>query len=83
MAKTATVHARMEPEIKRRAEQIIKETGLSVSTAQEIFYRQIIAHQGLPFELRIPRKETLQAMQEARSGIGEKYDTVQELFEDC
>jgi DNA-damage-inducible protein J len=82
MAKTATTHARMDPEIKREAERIIKDMGLSISAAHEMFYRQIIAHQGLPFDLRIPNKETLAAIEEARQGIGTKYSTVQEMLED-
>ena len=82
MAKTATTHARMDPEIKREAEKIIKNMGLSISAAHEMFYRQIIAHQGLPFELRIPNKETLEAMDEARQGIGRGYSTVQNMIED-
>ena len=82
MPKTATTHARMDPEIKQEAEQIIKRMGLSISAAHELFYRQIIAHQGIPFELRVPNRETRQAMDEARNGMGKKYDTVQDLFDD-
>jgi len=41
MAKTAMTHARITPEIKKEAERIIKELGLSISAAHEIFYRQI------------------------------------------
>jgi DNA-damage-inducible protein J len=82
MPKTATTHARMNPEIKQEAEQIIKRMGLSISAAHELFYRQVIAHQGIPFELRIPNRDTRQAMDEARSGIGEKYDSVQDLFDE-
>ena len=82
MPKTAVTHTRMDPEIKRKAEQIIKNTGLSVSAAQELFYRQIIAHQGIPFDLRVPFEETVQAMREAREGIGQRYENVQDMFED-
>ena len=80
MPKTATTHARMDPEIKQEAEQIIKRMGLSISAAHDLFYRQIIAHQGMPFELRIPNRDTRQAMDEAKNGIGAKYDSVQDLF---
>ena len=37
MAKTAMTHARLTPEVKRQAETILKELGISISTAQEIF----------------------------------------------
>jgi DNA-damage-inducible protein J len=82
MAKTATTHARLTPEIKKEAEDILKKLGISISAAYEMFYRQIIAHDGLPFELRIPNKKTLDAMNSARNGEGKKYDDVDGLFKD-
>ena len=82
MAKTATTHARMDPKIKHEAEQIIKDMGMSISAAHEMFYRQIIAHQGLPFDVRIPSKETLAALEEARQGTGKRYNSVQDMLDD-
>ena len=82
MAKTAMTHARMTPEVKEKAEKILKELGISISAANEMFYRQIIAHHGLPFEPRIPKRETVQAMEDARAGKGKKYDSVADLFKD-
>ncbi len=82
MAKTATTHVRLTPEIKEQAENILKELGISVSAAHELFYRQIISHQGIPFELRVMKKETISAMNDARNGKGEKYNSVNEMFQD-
>ena len=82
MAKTAMTHARLTPELKQDAEAILGELGLSISTAYELFYRQIVAHQGLPFEVRIPNKATQRAMEEARLGKGKRYATVKDLFAD-
>jgi DNA-damage-inducible protein J len=82
MAKTAMTHARLTPEVKRQAEIILKELGISISAAQEIFYRQIIAHRGIPFDVRLPNQQTIQAMEEAREGKGKKYATAKELFRD-
>lgn len=82
MAKTAMTHARLTPEVKRQAETILKQLGISISAAQEMFYRQIIANQGIPFDLRIPNDKTIQAMEEARKGKGKKYSTLKELFDE-
>lgn len=83
MGKTAMTHARLTPEVKKKAEAILKELGISISTAYEMFYRQVIAHNGLPFDVQIPNAETVQAMREARSGGGKAYESVEALFEDC
>ena len=55
MAKTDSVYARVEPEVKEEAEAIFSELGVSVSGAINMFYRQVIQTQGLPF----PMKKTI------------------------
>jgi len=82
MAKTAMTHARLTPEVKEEAEAILRELGISISAAYEMYYRQIIAHRGIPFDLHLPNKETLEAMREARDGKGKRYDSVSRMFED-
>lgn len=83
MTKTAMTHARLTPEVKEKAETILRELGISISTAYEMFYRQIIAHQGLPFDVPIPAEKTIKAMQKARQGEGKQYDSVKSMFDDC
>ena len=80
--KTATARALIDPEIKRQAEAILKKLGLSVSNSFELFYRQVIAHRGLPFDLSIPNEKTMKAIQNSRKGKGKKFLTSQELFDD-
>ncbi len=82
MSKTAMTHARLTPEVKEKAEAILRDLGISISTAYEMFYRQIIAQGGLPFDARIPRKATMRAMEEARAGKGKLYNNVDEMFDD-
>ncbi|UUX33389.1 type II toxin-antitoxin system RelB/DinJ family antitoxin [Fundicoccus culcitae] len=52
MSKTVNLNVRIQPEIKNQAEEILNDLGLSASTAINIFYRQIIEQQGLPFEVK-------------------------------
>jgi DNA-damage-inducible protein J len=80
--KTTTARARIRPDIKSEAENIIRELGLSVSTAFDLFYRQIIMTRGLPFDLRLPNKATRKAIEDARKGRGEKFATTDALFKD-
>ena len=75
MGKTAMIHAHLPPEVKEKAEAILKELGISISTAYEMFYRQVIALNGLPFDVKIPNAETVQAMREARKGEGKAWDS--------
>ena len=49
----ANVNIRVEDSLKRSAESIFAELGMSMSTATNIFYRQVIRCGGMPFELRL------------------------------
>ena len=80
--KTTTARVRIRPDIKSEAESIIHDLGLSVSTAFELFYRQVIMNRGLPFDVRIPNKTTRKAVEDARKGHGEKFATTDALFKD-
>ena len=80
--KTASVHARIQPTLKVRAEAILDELGISTSEAITIFFSQIALRKGLPFEVRIPNKTTRKAMAEARDGRSRKFSTAAELMDD-
>ncbi|GBD96766.1 MAG TPA: type II toxin-antitoxin system RelB/DinJ family antitoxin [Nitrospirae bacterium] len=80
--KTATARALIDPEVKKQAEDILNELGLSVSGSFELFYRQVIAQHGLPFELRVPNKKTMKAIENSRQGKGKRFSTTEELYND-
>lgn len=52
--KTANVNSRMQLDIKQQAERILERLGIPRSVAIDMFYRQIIAHNGIPFSLTLP-----------------------------
>ena len=54
MAKTANLYARIEPDVKEQAENILSVLGIPVSNAITMFYKQIILQRGIPFELKLP-----------------------------
>ena len=52
--KTANVNSRMKLDIKQQAEGILDRLGIPRSVAIDMYYRQIIAHNGIPFSLTLP-----------------------------
>jgi DNA-damage-inducible protein J len=80
--KIATVNARIEPDLKIKAEGILNQVGLSSAEAIRLFYKQICLSKGLPFEVRIPNKKTLKAMQDADNRKTQKVKSVDDLFRD-
>ena len=59
MARTANVFARVEPEIKEQAENILERLGIPMSNAVGMFLRQIVLQKGIPFEMKLPKTEPL------------------------
>ena len=51
--KSASVNVRINENIKQHAESILEDLGLSRAVAIDLFYRQIILHKGLPFDLKL------------------------------
>ena len=52
--KSANLYARIEPDVKEKAESILSTLGIPASSAINMFYKQIILQRGLPFEVKIP-----------------------------
>lgn len=78
--KTETIRARVEPELKHEAEALLKDLGLSATDAITVFYRQVVLHRGLPFDVRIPNAETVEALRQAETGEGLiEYSGLEEL----
>ena len=70
MTKSATIRARVEPELKQQAEAFFSQLGLTATEAITLFYKQVTMHRGLPFAVRLPNVETAEALRQARDGEG-------------
>jgi len=80
MHKIATINTRIEPRLKIQAENILHEAGMTSAEAVRLFYTQICLHNGLPFEVKIPNKKTVRAMQDANNRKTHKAKSVDDLF---
>ena len=83
MNKTASISARIDPDVKEAAETVFRDLGLTTSQAITLFYRQVQLRRGLPFEVRVPGAHTAEALREAeaREGLTD-FDSVDALFAD-
>ena len=59
MAKTTSIFARVEPEIKEQAEMVLNKLGIPMSSAINIFLRQVVIQNGLPFDVKIKQNKPL------------------------
>ena len=63
-----TTSIRMDAETKKAATELLNDLGLDLSSAVNIFLKQVILQGGLPFQVKYPqyRPEVLEAMEEAQ-----------------
>lgn len=66
--KTQMMHTRIDPNLKQKAEAVFQAIGINTADAIRIFFTQVTLNQGLPFEVKIPNKETIKAMEESKKG---------------
>jgi addiction module antitoxin, RelB/DinJ family len=85
VSKTETLHIRVTPEVKKEAEILLNQMGMSTTEAINIFLNQVIINGCIPFTIRakIPNETTQQAMYEAENGINlKKFDNAQDMFKE-
>lgn len=92
MATTTPTQIRIEENTKKQAVELLEGLGLNLSDAVNMFLRQVILHNGIPFEVKYPedtlefRPEVIEAMEEAkrisRDPNVKGYTDINELFEE-
>ena len=59
MANTSAVYARIDTNLKERAENILKQLGISPSSAIQMLYSQIVLTKGMPLDFHLPVRKTV------------------------
>jgi DNA-damage-inducible protein J len=80
MERAAMIRARTEPDVKEKAEAIFEKLGLNATGAINLFYRQVILHKGIPFEIRVPNATTRKAMADVKAGKVERFKDAESMF---
>jgi len=65
--------------IKDQAKEIFNQYGLSLSQAVNIFLTQSVLNRGLPFDVKIPNDETLEAIRDVETGNNYEDVTLEDL----
>lgn len=83
MDKSATIQARINPEVKREAQKILNLLHISMSEAIAMYLTQITLHRGIPFEIKIPNEVTQKTLRESEEGKNlHRVGSVTDLFEE-
>ena len=83
MPRTATIQARIDPEIKLKAQGILKKLHISMSEAISMYLTQVTLQKGIPFDLKIPNELTSETIRKSERGEEiHKVNTMDELFKE-
>ena len=84
MPKTS-MSIRLDSEVKEQAQQVFNNLGMDMTTAINIFLRQAIQYQGLPFDVRLDENrkllEVLTDLDQNRN-MSQSFESVSDLMED-
>lgn len=84
MSKTS-MSIRLDSEVKEQAQQVFSNLGMDMTTAINIFLRQAIQYQGLPFDVRLDENrkllEVLTDLDQNRN-MSQSFESVSGLMED-
>lgn len=84
MSKTS-MSIRLDSEVKEQAQQVFSNLGMDMTTAINIFLRQAIQYQGLPFDVRLDENrrllEVLTDLDQNRN-MSQSFESVSDLMKD-
>lgn len=88
MASTS-MNIRIDEQVKKQAQELFAEFGLDMTTAVNLFLRQAIRENGIPFSLKldVPNRETIEAIREVEEmkknpKLGKTYDDVDMMMKE-
>jgi addiction module antitoxin, relB/dinJ family len=76
---------RLDSEVKEQAQQVFNSLGMDMTTAINIFLRQAIQYQGLPFDVRLDESRKLMEVLgdlDQNRNMSQSFVSVSDLMED-
>lgn len=84
MSKTS-MSIRLDSEVKEQAQQVFNSLGMDMTTAINIFLRQAIQYQGIPFDVRLDESRKLMEVLgdlDQNRNMSQSFVSVSDLMED-
>lgn len=80
---TTNINIRTDSELKAKAQSVLNELGLDMSTAINIFLKQVVYQQSIPFEIAKPKQNTVKlGGWEGKIKMSDDFNTPMDEFQD-
>lgn len=75
------IRARIDSDVKHKADAVFARRGVSASTVIRAFFSTVAETGALPIELNVPNEETAAAIRDGRAGLGvRRFDNAASMF---
>ncbi len=83
MTRTATIQARIDPEVKKKAQVILNQLNITMSEAISLYLTQVTLQKGIPFEIKIPNALTAKTLRKSEENMElHSVNSVDELMQE-
>jgi len=82
MPGNSIIRATVDENIKKEAAAVLADVGLTVSDAFQLLLMHIATEKTVAFDPLIPNQKTIAAMDDAREGRVDTFNSIEELFDD-
>jgi DNA-damage-inducible protein J len=79
---TEPTNFRLDAEAKAAAYAVFDKVGLKPAQAINLFLRQVALRGGLPFDIKVPNAQTIQAIRDLEKGKGKKFKNTDKFYKD-
>ena len=82
MSSTSMVHIRVDEKVKAKAAKTLAAMGLTVSDAVRLLLTRIASEKALPFDVRVPNRETASAIAAGERGEVSRASNIDAMMAD-
>lgn len=84
---TVSTNIKIDPELKKQAQELFDELGMNLTTAVNVFLSQAVREQSIPFKIGIdkPNEVTIAAIKNGDEIIKKgtsRFDNIDDMFDD-
>ncbi|MGE0087680.1 MAG: type II toxin-antitoxin system RelB/DinJ family antitoxin [Desulfococcaceae bacterium] len=81
MSETSKITVRIDSALKKEAENVFRESGLSASDAVKLFYQHVSQKKKIPFNIKTPNNTTVKIFTDTDSGKNlVKCENAEDMF---
>ena len=76
MQRSTTISVRINPDLKKKAEEVLDSLEIPLSSAINMFLEQVVLNKGIPFEIKMPLDLAIMSVEDIDKELDKAYDDI-------